>query len=168
MDLDRRSLLVAAFLTAAVAGCEKNANGQAIDSISTTDPIPRSQRNLCATPRQNGIRCLGRLAATKRRNGNALRRSQQARPVSSSDEMASRLVQRTTYLCDRSSLRRRVRHLVGQQWERFLAQRRSSCWARRICETYCPHSALRRGVGRSTRSRRYRNLWSGPCRHPVG
>ncbi|MDT5098328.1 MAG: hypothetical protein QOC76_2065 [Mycobacterium sp.] len=40
MDLDRRSLLVATFLTAAVAGCEKNAGRPAIHSISTTDPYP--------------------------------------------------------------------------------------------------------------------------------
>ena len=40
MDLDRRSLLVATFLMAAMAGCEKSANGPAINPTTTKNPHP--------------------------------------------------------------------------------------------------------------------------------
>jgi hypothetical protein len=164
MDLDRRPLLAATLLMA-VAGCEKRAEGPTVNSAYATQPhIPDPNETVVLPhdkitfevwgdpPPRSGEMAM--LYGDFNKHGAYLAITGWSPGWFSAPH---------TYATDRICV------VVsgtwwGQQWEQVLARRRRTCWAGRIRETYCPHSALRWRVVRWTRSGRDRHLWTRPRR----
>ena len=123
MDLDRRSLLIASSLIAAagIAGCGKTGNRTDVGYPSLTDGHPPDPSETFVLPYDKiSFEAWGNLLPTSGQMATLYGDLNKPRAVPGGDEMESRLVQCTAFLCNGSDLCRCFRNVVGEQRKRIL------------------------------------------------